>query len=152
TGGVLLDNTAQSPSWRQFTPFGAPRGASLVWPDNRGSLNKPRDTNTGLTSARARYYDPVLCRLLRLDPPTVVGEPQQWDGYTYASHNPITLSDPTGLCWSCIGDFLSGVKDGWNNWGIDTLNSVITFVNDPIGSITNLNKQATDWNRRVHQP
>ncbi|MCF4136505.1 hypothetical protein L1856_05810 [Streptomyces sp. Tue 6430] len=41
TSSLYLDSTAQTPTWRQFTPYGGPRGATASWIDNRGFLNAP---------------------------------------------------------------------------------------------------------------
>ncbi|WP_455583746.1 RHS repeat domain-containing protein [Kitasatospora griseola] len=97
TAGLSLDNTAQTPTWRQFTPYGAPRGAAAVWFDNRGFLNKPTDTTTGLTTLGVRQYDPLTGRFISLDPLFDPTDSQQLGGYTYASSNPVDKSDPTGL-------------------------------------------------------
>ncbi len=97
TAVLTLDNTAQTPTWRQLTPYGAPRGTAVTWADNRGFLNKPTDTNTGLTIIGARQYDPTAGRFISLDPLLEATSPQELGGYTYAADNPITNSDPTGL-------------------------------------------------------
>jgi RHS repeat-associated protein len=94
---LTLDNTAQIATWRQLTPFGAPRGAVVPWVDNRGFLDKPTDTSTGLTIIGAREYDPGTGRFISLDPILEASSPQQLNGYTYATDNPVTQSDPTGL-------------------------------------------------------
>ncbi|MFE0733103.1 DddA-like double-stranded DNA deaminase toxin [Streptomyces antibioticus] len=98
TNGLYLDSTAQTPTWRQFTPYGAPRGNTVTWPDNRGFLNAPDNANTGLTQLGARQYDPTLGRFVSLDPIFEATDDQQLAGYTYAAANPITHSDPSGLC------------------------------------------------------
>ncbi|MDR6980449.1 RHS repeat-associated protein [Streptomyces sp. 3330] len=98
TSSLYLDNTAQTPTWRQFTPYGAPRGTTVSWIDNRGFLNAPDNTNTGLTQLGARQYDPTLGRFISLDPLFEATDDQQLAGYSYAASNPITKSDPSGLC------------------------------------------------------
>jgi RHS repeat-associated protein len=99
TPTLYLDNTAQTPTWRQTTPYGEPRGtAPTNLPDNRGFLNKPTDTSTGLTRIGARNYDPTIGRFISVDPLQDLTDPQQWNGYAYANNNPTTLSDPTGTC------------------------------------------------------
>ncbi|MDR6981264.1 RHS repeat-associated protein [Streptomyces sp. 3330] len=98
TSGLYLDNTAQTPTWRQFTPYGAPRGTTVSWIDNRGFLNAPDNANTGLTQLGARQYDPTLGRFTSLDPLFEATDDQQLAGYAYAAGNPITNSDPSGLC------------------------------------------------------
>ncbi|WP_269749299.1 RHS repeat-associated core domain-containing protein, partial [Micromonospora rifamycinica] len=97
TPGLYLNNTAQVPTWRQYTPYGAPRGATVTTPDNRGFLNQPLNTNTGLTQVGARNYDPDLGRFISLDPLQDLADPQQWNGYAYANNSPVTTSDPSGL-------------------------------------------------------
>ena len=97
SNGLELDSTAQNPTWRQFTPYGAPRGDLTSWTDNRGFLNAPTDTATGLTIIGAREYDPTTGRFISLDPLFEPTSPQQLNGYTYAGDNPIGQSDPTGL-------------------------------------------------------
>ncbi|MEU8262026.1 RHS repeat-associated core domain-containing protein [Micromonospora sp. NPDC048999] len=96
TPALYLDNTAQNPSWRQYTPYGAPRGASVTAPDNHGFLNKPMSP-TGLTIVGARAYDPTVGRFLSVDPLQDASDPQQWNGFSYANNTPVSTSDPTGL-------------------------------------------------------
>ncbi len=98
TSGLYLDNTAQTPTWRQFTPYGAPRGTSTTWLDDRGFLNKPTDTTTGLTTIGAREYDPGTGNFISLDPLFIDSAPETLNGYTYTANNPVGQSDPTGLC------------------------------------------------------
>jgi RHS repeat-associated protein len=97
TPTVYLDNTAQTPTWRQYNPYGEARGAGASWPDNHGFLNKVADSSTGLTEVGARNYDPALGRFISLDPVFEAGTPQQLNGYTYSADNPVTNADPTGL-------------------------------------------------------
>ncbi|WP_331724184.1 polymorphic toxin-type HINT domain-containing protein (plasmid) [Streptomyces longwoodensis] len=98
TSSLYLDSTAQTPTWRQFTPYGDTRGTTISWVDNRGFLNAPNNTNTGLTQLGARQYDPTLGRFISLDPIFQATDDQQLAGYAYASSNPNTYSDPSGLC------------------------------------------------------
>lgn len=98
TAGLVLDRTCQTPTWRQFTPYGAPRGTGIAWPDNRGFLNAPASAATSLSILGARQYDPVTGRFLSIDPIFDDADAQQLGGYNYAGSNPIVKSDPTGLC------------------------------------------------------
>lgn len=97
TSGLSLGNTAQTPTWRQFTPYGAPRGTAVTWVDNRGFLNKPTDAATGLTYVGARAYDPFTGQFISPDPVLDTSDPQDLNPYDYAKDNPVTGSDPTGL-------------------------------------------------------
>jgi RHS repeat-associated protein len=93
---LTLDNTAQVPTWRQFTPFGAPRGNAVTWFDNRAFLDKPADPATGLDYIGARGYDPSTGRFISLDPVFDPTDAQTLNGYAYAADNPATDSDPSG--------------------------------------------------------
>ncbi|MGW5352370.1 polymorphic toxin-type HINT domain-containing protein [Streptomyces sp. NPDC004031] len=97
TNGIYLDNTAQNPTWRQFTPYGDTRGPEVSWTDNRGFLNAPDNQTTGLTQLGARQYDPTLGRFISLDPLFEATDDQLLNGYTYTRDNPINQADPTGL-------------------------------------------------------
>ncbi|MEV4559335.1 RHS repeat-associated core domain-containing protein [Kitasatospora sp. NPDC049285] len=97
TATLSLDSTAQTPTWRQFTPYGAPRGTAATWPDNRGFLNAPANGTTGLTTLGARQYDPVTGRFASLDPLFAADDAQQLGGYNYSASNPVVKSDPSGL-------------------------------------------------------
>ncbi|GAA3006474.1 RHS repeat-associated core domain-containing protein [Actinokineospora diospyrosa] len=97
TGSLVLNNTAQTPIWRQSTPYGEARGPQPAWSTQHGFLNKPVNTATGLTDVGARKYDPTLGRFISVDPILDLASPQSWTGYAYANNNPTTYSDPTGL-------------------------------------------------------
>jgi RHS repeat-associated protein len=98
TSLLTLNNDAEDPIWRQFTPFGAPRGtATGTWPDTNGYLGAPTQASTGLTILGARMYDPTLGRFISPDPVFEAGDPQQYNGYSYAADNPATNEDPAGL-------------------------------------------------------
>jgi RHS repeat-associated protein len=85
------------PVWRQFTPYGAPRGAAPgTWPDTNGYLGDPVNAADGLTTIGARQYNPITGRFLTPDPVFEAGDPTQMGGYAYAADNPVTNSDPTG--------------------------------------------------------
>ncbi|MFD3808246.1 polymorphic toxin-type HINT domain-containing protein [Streptomyces sp. NPDC058619] len=98
---------------RKSDPYGNPRGAQPAdWPGNRTFLGTGTDDNTtGLTHIGAREYDPITGRFISVDPIIDITDPLQMNGYTYASGNPITGSDPSGLrseecgtLYSCNGN------------------------------------------------
>jgi RHS repeat-associated protein len=93
---LYLDNTAQQPTWRQYTPYGADRGASVTSPDNHSFLNKPDDTDVGLTRIGARSYDTDTGRFISVDPLLTQTDPRSLNGYAYADSNPVNGSDATG--------------------------------------------------------
>jgi RHS repeat-associated protein len=96
TNTLYLDDTAQVPTWRQFTPYGASRGSTVTWIDDRGFLNAPDDAVTGLTDLGARWYDPVTGEFISPDPLLDTSDPQDLDAYTYSEDDPINQEDPSG--------------------------------------------------------
>ena len=53
------------------------------------------DSETGLYYNRARYYDPQVGRFVSEDP---IGLQGGMNPYAYAGNDPVTFSDPFGLC------------------------------------------------------
>ncbi|MEV4283405.1 polymorphic toxin-type HINT domain-containing protein [Actinoplanes xinjiangensis] len=104
TPDFYLDSTAQTPSWRQYTPYGDPRGNSITIPDNRTFLNKTFNSATGLIQVGARQYDASIGRFISVDPLQDLTDAQQWNGYNYANNSPTTRRDPSGLLNPCGGD------------------------------------------------
>lgn len=124
TAALRLDNTAQTPTWRQFTPYGAARGTTGSWIDNRGFLDQPVNPTTGLNQVGARNYDPDTGRFISRDPVIDVSDSQQLNGYNYTDNNPITYSDPSGLMREKLegdqpyqGDAALGMTFGSENAG-----------------------------------
>lgn len=63
-----------------------------------------RDDETGLDYFLARYYSAAQGRFLSVDPENAgakIADPQSWNGYSYASNNPLRYVDPTGLDTVC---------------------------------------------------
>ena len=89
-------------------PLRSPPRYHHQWLDNRGFLNAPINTTTGLTAVGAREYDPATGTFISLDPLLETADPEQLNGYDYASDNPVTHSDPTGL----MRDGSDGSSDG----------------------------------------
>ena len=73
-----------------------------------GQAGVQTDSN-GLLNMRARYYSPYLMRFLNADPIGFSGGPN-W--FAYADGNPISLSDPFGLCAESNTNFT-----GYNSFG-----------------------------------
>jgi RHS repeat-associated protein len=75
-----------------------------------GQAGVQTDSN-GLLNMRARYYSPYLMRFLNADP-IGFGGGSNW--FAYADGNPISLSDPFGLCAgrnACTGGY--GEANAW---------------------------------------
>ena len=104
----------------------------------RGDMNTPflyngqagvqTDAN-GLLNMRARYYSPYLMRFLNADPSGFSGG-SNW--FAYADGNPVSLSDPFGLCAEGGGGMWNSAKNGLNSalnytWG-DMGNQIVSFT------------------------
>jgi RHS repeat-associated protein len=102
TGQLAITAANQAVTQRRTTPFGQDRGTPVApgdWASSRGFVGGYDDRETtDLVSLGAREYDPDLGRFISLDPIMDLTDPQQIHGYSYANNNPVTLSDPTGLC------------------------------------------------------
>ncbi|MFE2153308.1 ricin-type beta-trefoil lectin domain protein [Streptomyces lavendulae] len=126
TATTTIDlTTGQNVTRRKTDPYGNPRGTQPGnWPGNRSFLGSGiDDTNTSLTHLGAREYEPTTGRFISVDPVIDITNPTQMNGYTYASGNPITKSDPSGLIES---DCLAGHCGGHYNPRDDDL-----AVDDP---------------------
>ncbi|MEU2469361.1 RHS repeat-associated core domain-containing protein [Streptomyces sp. NPDC012486] len=82
---------------RKQLPFGQLRSEQSTAFGTRGYVGGTNDP-TGLTHLGAREYDPTLGRFLSVDPIIDINQPAQMNAYSYAHNNPLTLSDPDGLC------------------------------------------------------
>ncbi|MEV4756131.1 RHS repeat-associated core domain-containing protein [Micromonospora sp. NPDC049559] len=108
TAQLSVDSATQRVVQRRQAPFGAPRGAAVTFPGERGFVGGTIDSSTGLTNLGARQYDPLLGRFISVDPVMDLSDAQQMHGYTYANNSPIAKADPTGLFW---GELWNGVKN-----------------------------------------
>ncbi|MEU4031115.1 RHS repeat domain-containing protein [Streptomyces anulatus] len=151
TASMTVDATTQAITRRYTKPFGEARGtAAPTWPDDKGFLGKPVDTDTGLTHVGAREYDPANGRFLSVDPILAPEDHESLNGYAYANNTPVTLSDPSGLrpdgmCGgsssSCNGGtetFTKKSNGGWSWKYTKTYTQKVTYkkTNGSIGSGT----------------
>ena len=145
TSTSYLDYTAQVPAWRQFDPFGNPRGATAAWIDNRGFLGKVADPASSLTDVGARWYDPATGAFVSVDPLLEASDPTQLGGYDYAGNDPVSASDPSGKrcegegCESWTPDPPSGGGGGGGGGGSSstgggTGSDQLSITYDPIGA------------------
>ncbi|WP_203924604.1 polymorphic toxin-type HINT domain-containing protein [Rugosimonospora africana] len=96
TATLSLDHTGQTPSWRAFTPYGAPRSSTVPWPDTHAFLGQPTDSLTNLDLLGARNYDPTTGRFVSVDPIMEPADPNQLGGYSYSGNDPVNKTDPDG--------------------------------------------------------
>ncbi len=111
TSTASITASTLSVSRRYQDPYGNLRGAPpQSWPDKHSFIGGYQDT-TSLVHIGAREYDPSLGRFTAVDPILDLADPQSWNGYAYASNNPIDHSDPTGqYCDGC--DYTAGHQVG----------------------------------------
>ena len=98
----------------EYGPFGDVRSEaeSAGLENRRGFTGHRGDDETGLVYMGARYYDPVLGRLLSSDPADPQGfAAQAWNRYSYVQNNPLNAFDPTGL------DAVALTRDGFSAFG-----------------------------------
>ncbi|WP_240802492.1 RHS repeat-associated core domain-containing protein [Streptomyces sp. A0642] len=121
TASMTVDATSQAITRRYMKPFGESRGTTpTAWPDDKGFLGKPSDTDTGLTHIGAREYDPVIGRFLSVDPVLAPGDHESLNGYAYANNTPVTMSDPTGLRPDgACGGASSSCNGGTETWKLN---------------------------------
>ena len=82
-----------------YTPFGSPLGAGSASSSGRGFTGQRNDKDNGLLDLNARYYDAELGRFISADPALPASTTTQSSNpYSYAQNNPVSLSDPSGLC------------------------------------------------------
>jgi RHS repeat-associated protein len=87
---------------------------------------KERDNETQLDYFGARYYSSAQGRFASVDPDNAGayrGNPQTWNGYSYALNQPMLYSDPDGkkvrVCGTdgqCTNNETDLTDDQWDNW------------------------------------
>ncbi len=89
---AITDAAAAVKGSASWDPWGNSTGTTGTV-SNLGWTGQYRDTETGFTYLRARYYDPDTATFLSRDPlETTTREP-----YAYVGGNPLNNTDPTGL-------------------------------------------------------
>jgi len=91
-----VDGAGSVVSAREWTPYGVEVGAGQAGLGYTGEWNDP---NVGLTYLRARWYDGQVGRFTQVDSSRLEHSP-----YLYADANPVTFTDPTGMCKHREGD------------------------------------------------
>jgi RHS repeat-associated protein len=97
---MITNTTANNAGTASYTAYGTRTTTGTTSPF--GYAGQYTDTETGLQWDRARYYDPTTAQFLTVDPFAALTGAR----YSYASGNPITGADPTGLFdinWGAVG-------------------------------------------------
>ena len=107
-------NNTTAVTSHDYTPYGdpvntsatTPTPAAISAPGDRGYLNKPHDP-LGDIRLDHRSFDPSTATFTSPDPILITTDPLNFNPYTYARHNPLALTDPSGLL-SMGGDLVGG--------------------------------------------
>ncbi|WP_460535346.1 RHS repeat domain-containing protein [Humibacter ginsengiterrae] len=139
-----VDSATGTTVHRYTDPFGNVVGtAPPGWADDHGYLNKVADTDSGLSLVGSRDYDTTLGRFTSADLVLAPTNPIQNNGYAYAGNNPVTNTDPTGLCYNPATDSLThGVNCGGHNTGANV--SVNGDYTPESGTVRSLANRETD--------
>ncbi|MFJ3233520.1 ricin-type beta-trefoil lectin domain protein [Streptomyces sp. NPDC086787] len=108
TPTMSMDVNTQAVSRTEYQPFGAVRARTGSWPtSSRGFLGTSTEDSTGYTDVGARKYDPLLGRFMSGDPVLTADNPQEMNGYGYASENPLARSDVSGTSsiWGDVANY-----------------------------------------------
>ncbi|MEV6967908.1 RHS repeat-associated core domain-containing protein [Hamadaea sp. NPDC051192] len=116
SGQWIVNGDTLTATVRRYDPFGNLRSSSATaWPDQRGFIGGIDNTDIALTTVGAREYDPTVGRFISADPVANYLNPQQLNGYAYASNSPLAKSDPSGLyetqCSAGVSGCSSSGKD-----------------------------------------
>lgn len=77
-----------------FAPYGEKLNGAA---GKIGYTGHAHDSESGLTYAQARFYDPVIGRFLSIDPIGFTDDPFTFGRYGYGNGNPYRYTDPTGM-------------------------------------------------------
>jgi RHS repeat-associated protein len=98
---ALTDKNGRTLGLYDYDPYGnrhVTKATNILAPF--GYAGQDTDHTTGLIYMRARWYDPQTGQFLTRDPIGYAGGDQ--DLYGYVNRNPISFSDPVGLCRPAI--------------------------------------------------
>lgn len=97
---------------REYEPYGAQLMPAVQ--DGPGYTGHVQDAATGLVYMQQRYYDPMVGKMLSVDPVTAYGrgDMRHFNVYAYAFNNPYRFTDPDGRSPDTIVDVSFTVYDG----------------------------------------
>ena len=109
SSNVITDSNATVVERTEYYPFGLIRyHLAAPFDSSYKFVGKERDKETGLDYFAARYYSPVTCRFISVDPLVETGRSfKNLHAYSYGNNNPLSFVDITGLSSQSAQD-LSG--------------------------------------------
>ena len=94
----MTDASGEITMARAYKPFGELMNSAGSGASAYGFTGEWTDS-TGLVNLRARYYAPYLNQFFQPDPiASKPNRPWEWNRYTYSRNNPVTYTDPSGMC------------------------------------------------------
>lgn len=136
-GTVLAkaDNAGNAISSSEYRPYGSQ--ALSAAEDGPGYAGHVSDTDSGLVYMQARYYDAEMGRFLSTDPISPApGDLFGFARYSYASGNPISGTDPTGMADDCGGPACRKLRELADSMGISgALRTAVGGSGGPMGQV-----------------
>ena len=123
----LLTNAGGVFARYDYEPFGQEIGASydgrtttmgftaMLDDTNPKFTGQIRDYETTLDWFNVRYYSGWQGRFQSPDPGNAGADPsnpQSWNGYAYVGNNPLSYTDPSGMCPTCVLGLIGDAADG----------------------------------------
>lgn len=97
TASITVNAATAATTRQYYTPYGNQRGGNLIQgTTDRAFLGRVEDYGTGLVQDGARYYDPTIGHFISPDALND-GSAGQLNAYGYATDNPVSIMDPSGL-------------------------------------------------------
>ncbi len=127
--GSIIDTSGNG---QNYLPYGAELNPGIytntltgLVGEHIGFINKPFNSNSGLSYLEARYYDPLLGRFMGVDLVDFSADaPMTFNRYAYSWNNPVTLVDPNGntpffidVAIGTVGSAAIGAYQGYQRTG-----------------------------------
>ncbi len=134
---ALTDNTKTIVNSYAYTPFGtiANQQENVVQPFKFVGQYGVMAEDNGWYYMRARYYDPAMGRFISEDPLGFDGGDVNL--YAYASNNPITMLDPSGLCskWNPLNYLAVTYSHTFLGKGVEVSNGIEQYTVTPLDAV-----------------
>ena len=124
--GVVTDRYA-------YDPWGKQQVVSGSQDDTDHGYTGQEHLAVGLVQLNGRLYDPVIGRMVSVDPVIAdIYELQTFNGYSYVDNNPLATTDPSGM--DPMFDFSGSFDQGSGFVGLDMFNLTSSFTDASFSS------------------